>query len=41
VIGGNVSDSVTLTILHPGGAGFLNDNDHHLFAVIENRLPLR
>jgi hypothetical protein len=40
VIGGNVSDSVTLSILRLGGAGFLT-KDHHLFAVMENRLPLR
>ena len=40
VIGGNVSDSVTLSILRLGGAGFLNKG-HHLFAVMENRLPLR
>jgi hypothetical protein len=40
VIGGNVSDSVTLSILRLGGAGFLS-KDHHLFAVMENRLPVR
>jgi hypothetical protein len=41
VIGGNVSDSVTLKVLRVGGAGFLDQSAGPLFAVIENRLPLR
>lgn len=41
VIGGNVSDSVTLKILAIDGAGYLKKSGTHLFAVMENRLPVK
>jgi hypothetical protein len=40
VIGGNVSDSVTLKIVQVDARGFLTDRSHPWFAVLENRLPL-
>ena len=41
VIGGNVSDSVTLKTLKLDSAGYLVDKHDHWFVILENRLPLR